>query len=131
MRKRLLATFSTSESVIIWDNVVGSFDSASLAGVLTSPNFKDRLLGTNVILEVPNRSLFLLTGNNLSVNGDMIRRVMKCRIDPQLENPSDRDFEFDPLKYVLEHRQEMVAASLTIIRGWLSSGAARPKGRLA
>jgi len=73
----------------------------------------------------------LMTGNNLTLAGDMPRRVLKCRIDPQTDRPFAREFKLDPLSYVIEHRQEMAAAALTIVRGWLTSGAKRAPGRMA
>ena len=79
----------------------------------------------------PNRSVLLMTGNNLTLSGDLARRVLICRIDPKTDQPFAREFDLDPLEYVLKHRQEMVAAALTIVRGWLTSGAARAPGRMA
>jgi hypothetical protein len=106
-----------------WDNVVGTFDSASMAAALTSANYTDRVLGKSECVLVPNKAILLMTGNNLTLAGDMARRVLVCRIDPRTDQPFAREFDLDPLAHTLAHRQEMVAAALTIIRGWLTSGA--------
>ncbi|MEN8720610.1 MAG: hypothetical protein ABF296_10155, partial [Oceanococcaceae bacterium] len=120
-RKRLLTALRDGDRAVVWDNILGIFDSASLAAALTSPVYRDRVLGYSTTATVPNRALFLLTGNNLCLSGDMPRRVLVCRIDPQSERPFARRFDMNPLTYVLTHRQRLVRAALTIIRGWLST----------
>jgi len=79
------------------------------------------VLGASKTVHVENKMLFILTGNNLCFAGDMPRRVLTCGIDPKMANPVARSFEIEPLNYVLTHREKMVTASLTIIRGWFSS----------
>ncbi|KDE41363.1 hypothetical protein ADINL_0043 [Nitrincola lacisaponensis] len=134
-RKRILTALRSGSRALIWDNVTGIFDSAALAALLTSSSFTDRVLGQSMEITVPNRSVLVLTGNNLTLAGDMPRRVLKCRIDPQTERPYARKFDLDPKEYVRANRMDMVCAALTIIKGWLQSpesmfGAGAP-GRMA
>jgi len=131
IRKRVFAALIYGRRVLVWDNVVGTFDSAALAAALTSSTYTDRVLGRSETIAVPNRMLLLMTGNNLTLTGDMARRVLVCRIDPVTDQPFARQFDLDPFAYVLEHRQDMVVAGITLIRGWLTSGAARASGRMA
>ena len=132
MRKRLFAALLAGEKVVLLDNILGTFDSPALAAMLTSEMYKDRVLGRSETPTVPNNAIVFLTGNNLTVAGDMNRRVITCRIDAQTETPFTRSFNVDPLTYCFQRRQEMVAAALTLIRFYLSSGVTRPaKGRLA
>jgi len=121
VRKRIFTALRTGERVLIWDNVTGVFDSAAVATLLTGESYTDRQLGKSEAYTIPNRALFLMTGNNLTLAGDLPRRVLKCRIDPSTERPYARRFELDPLQYTLQNRQAMVAAALTIGRGWLQS----------
>lgn len=130
-RKRVFTALRSGSRVLVWDNVVGVFDSAALAAALTSETFTDRVLGKSEAPTVPNKALFLLTGNNLCLAGDMPRRVLSCRINPQSERPFAREFDLDPLAYTQTHRQRMVAAALTLVRGWLTSGAGKAAGRMA
>lgn len=116
IRKRLLAAVRVGTGALIWDNVIGTFDSASLAMFLTSPIYSDRILGSSETGSFPNRVMLLLTGNNLSLAGDLPRRVIICRIDPNSATPFDRSFDLDPLEYVLANRMEMLAAACTLIR---------------
>ena len=131
MRKRLFSALRGSQRVIFLDNVTGVFDSPSLAALLTAARFEDRILGRSETLALPNRSLVLLSANNMTLAGDMPRRTLTTRIDPRCEQPYARQFDFDPLEYIAQNRQWLAVAALTIVRAWLSSGAGRAPGRVA
>jgi hypothetical protein len=131
VRKRLITALSKNALALIWDNLVGQFDSPAMAAALTAPMITDRILGKSESVSIPNRAITIFTGNNLTLTGDLTRRVLRCRIDPKSDRPFARRFDLDPLAYVEEHRQEMVRAALTIIRGYLSSGKEPAVGRMA
>lgn len=122
VRKRIFAALNSGSRVLIYDNILGAFDSASMASLLTSANYSDRILGKSESIRLPNKMLILLTGNNLSFAGDMPRRVMISRIDPGVEKPFSREFTTDPLQYCIQNRQQIIAAALTLILFYLSSG---------
>ena len=131
IRKRIMTILLTGTRAVIWDNVIGVFDSASLAGAMTNHRVSDRLLGRNGHADVPNKALWLLTGNNLTLAGDLPRRVLKCRIDPETDRPFARQFDLDPEAYCQHHRQRMIADALTVIRGWLATDDAPAPGNMA
>lgn len=132
VRKRIFTALRGGARTLIWDNVVGAFDSPALASSLTSPLFSDRILGQSVAPTVPNRMLLLITGNNIALQGEMPRRVLTCRIDPLVERPFARKFALDPYSYCRDNRQQMIAAALTLIRAALLHGKDLPReGRLA
>jgi hypothetical protein len=118
MRKRLFACVREGASVIVIDNIVGTFDSPAMASLVTSEHYRDRILGESRTDEVPNSTVVLLSGNNLVLKGDLPRRVFMCRIDPKIELPHQRAFDFDPVQVVAEFRQELVAAALTLMRAF-------------
>lgn len=95
IRQRLITVLAIVARVMVWDNILGAFDSAAMAS--------------------------LLTGNNLTLEGDMPRRVLKCRLDAQVDNPAARKFDSNPLEYIAIHRQQLVKAALTLIKGYLQS----------
>lgn len=98
-----------------------------LASVLT-----DRVLGQSISSTVPNRMMLILTGNNLTLQGEMPRRVLVCRIDPEIERPFSRHFELEPFGYCRANRQRMIASALTLIRAFYAHGINNPlNGRLA
>lgn len=132
VRKRLFTALLSATRALVLDNIVGTFDSAAMAALLTSETYCDRILGKSEAATVPNRALILMTGNNITFAGDMPRRVLVCRIDPISEMPFAREFDLDPATYCLENRQEMIAAALTLIRFYLASNTTRlGAGRMA
>lgn len=131
-RKRIFTVLTSGKRVLIWDNVVGIFDSAALASCMTSPTYTDRILGKSDSTTVPNRMLLVLTGNNIQLQGEMPRRVLVSRIDPQTDKPFAREFAQDPFSHCRAHRQTMVEAALTLIRAFITHGCREPiAGKLA
>lgn len=121
VRKRLTTVLASGARVMVWDNILGAFDSVAMASLLTSEVYNDRILGKSEAVSIPSRILMLLTGNNLTLEGDMPRRVLKCRLDAQIDNPAARKFDSNPLEYIAIHRQQLVQAALTLIKGYLQS----------
>lgn len=131
-RKRLFAALRGGFKVLLWDNVRDPLGNSVIDSFLTSSLFADRVLGISENVELPNRSLFLVSGNNLVLTGDTHRRILLARLDAQIETPFKREFDFDPLTEVCNNRQVLVVAALTIVRAYIAAG--RPKvasGRIA
>lgn len=133
LRKKLFAMLLAGHGTIAIDNIVGEVDSPSLAALLTSEDYTDRVLKESRTETVPSSALILLSGNNLALKGDLPRRVLKCRINPQTDTPYEREFDFDPLDVVHARRQKLVDAALTVITGFLRhhNGDRLGKGRMA
>ncbi len=121
-RKRILALLRENRRVIVWDNITGVLDSSALCALLTAENYSDRVLGVSETITVTTRSLFILTGNNIQLRGDLCRRVLTSRIDPETETPWKRCFDLDPVDFCRTHRLELIAAALTILRAGLQQG---------
>lgn len=128
-RKRLFTALRHGKRALVWDNVMGAFDSASIASLLTTSVVSDRVLGVSELSALPNRMLFLATGNNLILKGELPRRFIKVRIDPKSARPYAREFALDPEQYVKGHRHSMVLDALLIVRAWFSSDDFRLKRR--
>lgn len=122
IRKRIFSVLRSGARVLIWDNVVGAFDSAAMASLITSPNFTDRILGQSQSSTVPNRVMLVLTGNNLLLKGEMPRRVLVSRIDPSTDQPFAREFDMEPYSYCRDNRQVMISSALILIRAYLTHG---------
>ena len=74
----------------------------------------------------------MISGNNFHPKGDLYRRILQARIDPESDSPERRSFMLEPLEYCREHRQTLVAAGLTLLRGFVSAGKPRlTRDRLA
>jgi putative DNA primase/helicase len=76
----------------------------------------------NKTQDVKTNVLWLATGNNLVFSGDMSTRAIKCRIDSGVEEPEKRKFSVNLRRYVPEHRAELVAAALTVLRAFIVAG---------
>jgi len=127
--KVLLSMLLKGTRVIVWDNVMGSFDSATIASFLTTDRVSGRVLGRSEQTEIPNRAMFMMTGNNILLAGELPRRVFTCRLDTGAENPSkvQRDLSATggllPDQYIEQNRPALVAAALTIISAYMQSPA--------
>jgi hypothetical protein len=117
MRKRLLSVVRSGAKTIILDNLSGTVNSDTLCAFLTSSRLSDRILGESNMLSVNTNCMVLLTGNNPSITGDLNRRLVRVRLDPECEKPFDRKFTLNPQTYVEQNRLKMVRAALTVLRG--------------
>lgn len=115
----------TTGPVVQFDNVTGVLRSSTLAGLLTSAEWDDRSLGSNKLIRAVNDRLWVVTGNNVTLGGDLVRRTVWITIDPGMPNPHLRTgFEIGDLEaWVREHRGELIHALLVLARAWLSAGA--------
>lgn len=133
IRKRITASLRTANTAIIYDNVAGSLRSTVLEGLMTTPFYSDRLLGASNLVNMPNTAMVIITGNNVMVEDGLSRRFLLTVIDPAVDQPYLRKFDLNPEVYVRDNRVTMIKSLLTIVRGYLSSGAGRitNDGRLA
>jgi len=116
----------TSAPVIQFDNVSGVLKSSTMDGLLTNAVWSDRRLGGNENVIVPNDRLWVVTGNNVMIGGDMDRRVLWSTINANLEHPelrSPTEFEESDLRgWVGDHRSEVLHSMLVLIRAWVAAG---------
>lgn len=126
-RKATVSLLSTTSApVIVLDNVTGILKSSTLAGLLTQAGeSQDRALGSNDrMITYTNDRVWVVTGNNLSLSGDLVRRTITVLIDPNMANPETRtDFAIQDLpRWVREHRNEILWSLLVLIRAWVAAG---------
>jgi hypothetical protein len=125
VRKRLLSTLRSGQPGVLFDNIRGQFGSAALEAMLTTQVYSDRLLGGSRMLALPTAVLVLISGNNFRPSGDLWRRLLTCRIDAKTEDPERRSFAIEPFEHCTDNRQDMVAAALTLLRGFVVAGSPR------
>jgi hypothetical protein len=113
----------TTAPVVTFDNVSGMLRSSKLAAVLTSRDFAGRILGSTNSVDMVNDRLWTITGNNLNLGGDLVRRTLWVTIDPKVPNPHLRNkFKLDLSTYAREHRGEILHALLVLVRAWVVAG---------
>jgi hypothetical protein len=123
--KRLTGVLLGGDPVALMDNIKRPVDGDLLNAMHTSEYVKIRVLGVTGQIAVRNCATVLATGNGLQFEGDMVKRVVIARIDPQLENPEHRTFTGvarDLPQYLKEHRPALVSACLTILRAYVCAG---------
>ena len=86
-RKRLFAILLEGAAIAMIDNVERAFASDAMCSILTEPVFKDRVLGVSRTASAPTCTTWFITGNNLTIHGDLTTRMLACRIDPECERP--------------------------------------------
>jgi len=127
-RKRITALLLEGRAVCVLDNVERPIGSPSLAAALTTSVWSDRVLGSSKMLTLPNRAVWIATGNNLRLRGDLPRRCVWCRLDARMARPWTREGFRHPglLGWAQEHRSELLAAVFTLARAWISAGRPEP-----
>jgi primase-polymerase (primpol)-like protein len=127
MDKQIVATALAGDRTVLFDNIEngGRFGNSSLDRALTARSYRGRVLGKSEM--TPDLDLccvFYGTGNNLSLCGDIPRRLISCRLESPMEKPEERSgFRIpDLLKHVAENRGRLVVAGLTILRAYIRAG---------
>jgi len=120
--KRLTGCLLSGDPFINLDNCNGLLESDLLCQALTAEIIKVRPLGTSKHVNIPNTAFWCANGNNLTIAGDLLRRVVRCRLDTRCERPEERSFKFDPLTKSLEYRSRYIRALLTILRAYIIAG---------
>ena len=122
-KKVITSSFRAGHDLFIFDEA-HTIEGRNLARAITSITYSDRILGVSNMIEFPNKVTWVALGNNVNVNGDLSRRVYRIRLAPNEANPQDRDvssYRHPNIKrWTTEHRSELIAAALTIIRAWFA-----------
>jgi hypothetical protein len=122
MLKVLLASWINADSALIFDNCKGHLSSGVLASYLTGGKVSGRVLGQSRVVEAEPAALVMLSGNQMSLDADLLRRFVRVRIDGDT-NPTQRAFTFDPAERALLERQEIAQAVCTLLMGYFKAGA--------
>lgn len=125
-RKAITAKLIEMPTHILFDNLTGTLRSAALEAALTSEVWADRFLGESRMVRLKIRNIWMATGNNLQIAGDLYRRNVWIRLDAKTERPEDRDpscFQHPQLlQWAKANRSKLIWAALTIIQAWIVRG---------
>lgn len=120
--KTLLAALIEGRPSCVFDNLTCNWQSPTLAAILTSGRYSDRVLGTSSSASVSTRCLYLASGNNVSAVKDLSRRVVTVELDARCEKPAERKFAADPVAEVQKDRERWVMCALRVLQAFLQSG---------
>jgi hypothetical protein len=125
MKKAITAIAIEAIPAVMLDNIAGRLGGASLDAVLTSTVWSDRILGeSRTTGDLPMKTIWTATGNNLVYGGDLGRRVLPMRLTTPEEKPEDRT-EFrhkDLFGWIEQNRARLAVAALTILRAYILAG---------
>lgn len=134
-RKQITSLLIADRPVVILDNLERVLCSGQLATALTTSEWSDRVLGKSEILHLHSRAIWIATGNNIRLGGDIARRAYWIRLNSNLPRPWLRDagdFKRELPSWAIAHRAEISGALLTMALAWFRDGkppwARRPLG---
>ncbi len=120
--KRLVSALIGGQVIVSIDNVNGELGGDLLCQMIERPIVSVRPLGVSKLLKLESKATVYATGNNIHLVGDMVRRVVLCALDPNLERPELRRFDQNPYDMVVGNRGRYIAAALTICRAYVCAG---------
>jgi hypothetical protein len=123
-RKQITAALLAGAVMIVIDNVDQPLASSSLSSALTASIWSDRILGRSVMVDLPQRAVWIATGNNLAVRDDIARRTYWVRMNAGVAQPWRRTGFRHPqlLAWINARRGDLLAALLTVSRAWYAAG---------
>jgi hypothetical protein len=124
LRKKVTSIAIAGDPVVLFDNIDGPFGNGTLDRLLTSTRWTDRLLAKNEMVDLPIRTVWYATGNNIELAADTVRRVVHCRLDVLEQRPEERTGFKHPhlIKWVREQRARLVVGGLTIVAAYCRAG---------
>jgi putative DNA primase/helicase len=120
--KKLVAALLRGDPMISVDNVRVLMEGDLLCTMAEQELLDLRPLGKSKITTVKNMFCLYVNGNNIEIAADMVRRFIRARLDPNVENPETRVFTSDPRREILAARGHYIAAALTIVRYYVAAG---------
>jgi hypothetical protein len=122
LEKRLGAELRHSRtSLILFDNVRKSIESAVLEQNTLSPLISIRRLGHSDTIDRPNTYLWFVTSNLTAGTTDFIRRGIPIRLFCE-GDPRRRNFKGRPLQYAADHRLEILGELAAMVLRWVEQG---------
>ncbi|MFN7891057.1 MAG: primase-helicase zinc-binding domain-containing protein [Pirellula sp.] len=125
MRKSITAVAIGAVPSVLFDNLDIQLGGAALDAAITSSTWSDRVLGQSRMTgDLPMRTVWSATGNNMAFGSDVGRRVLPIRLQSPLETPENRSGFVHPdlLSWVASQRPRLAVAALTILRAYFVAG---------
>jgi putative DNA primase/helicase len=122
MEKRLGALVLAGAPMVSLDNCSGNIGGDLLCQITEQRLIGIRILGKSENPECEWRGVLFGTGNNITLIGDLTRRGLVANLNPKVERPELREFDFDPIALVLNNRGAYIAAAITIARAYIAAG---------
>jgi hypothetical protein len=127
MENRLASALGAGDRFAVFDNCTGTIRNPILDKFLTSSRFDFRRFFAQDMAKLVNNITLALTGNNLTLRGDLSRRILRVRLVTQEERPEARtNFRHADLEQFIDiNRPRIFTAALTILKAHAAAGFAR------
>ena len=127
LRKALASAIVDPSGRVMWryDNMPATFDSPTLAELLTDPAWSTRLLGGNQIATLPQTGVTVYgTVNSVDISHELGLRCYETRINSGNPRPWERkEFTFPEIKrHVVSNRGWYLSACVALVRHNLDQG---------
>jgi len=125
MAKFILSMLREGYPGIVFDNIKANstIDSAEVAKLITGEEYQNRILGVSQTARLPANVLVTASGNQISVAGDLVSRMLPIKLVPDIEDPSKRKFSRrDIVGWTDKHRSETLSHLLTILSAYFKAG---------
>lgn len=123
LEKRIDAILLKGDLLCSFDNVDRAVKSDVLCQVTTQELKSVRVLAQSKMVDVPTNTLWMMTGNNLTLLGDLTRRCLMVHLDAgDEERPELRTFSRDAIAHVLRFRAEAIRAALLVAKAYIDAG---------
>lgn len=120
--KTLISMLLEGPRGVLFDNVMSVLKpNATFCSAMTSESYRARGLGGMKLVSVSNRALWVLNGNNVGLQGDVVRRVMSIVLDSP-ENPESRMHRFDPRAVIRDNLANYRADILDLLTSYRAAG---------
>lgn len=132
-RKAVTSLLAEGRPVVLLDNVRGRLQDPVLEAVLTAwPVWSDRLMGGQGRIRVPAAATWGLSGNNLEVGADMLRRAIVVRLNARVARPEQRGGFRHPdiLGWTAANRDRLLGALVGLVAHWQALGSPSGSARL-
>jgi putative DNA primase/helicase len=120
--KKITAKLLDGSQILNLDNINGEMGGDLLCQTVTQKTLELRPLGTSTNVSIENRVTTFANGNNIRVSGDMVRRVLLCYMNANVERPELRKFKGWPFEAVLADRGKYLSACLMIPMAYNAAG---------
>jgi len=120
--KRLHAELLSGTPMFSIDNANIELGGDALCQAIERPVINIRPLGGSDHIKIPNTVTMFANGSNLSFLDDVTRRILRCGLDAQMEEPRKRQFRGNPIATVARDRGRYIAAVLTLVRAYVVAG---------
>ena len=129
--KMIMAALLAGPRGLIIDNLMVSLKpTGALCAAMTSSEYSARGLGGLKMVSAVNRAVWVLNGNNIALEGDLVRRVLTVGLESP-EDPESRQFDFDPRDMIRDDVEGYRADLLDLLHTYTHSGAGKVVGGYA